>query len=132
MSAAVSAAASAAASAALSASASASASAAVSAAVSASDGRDRPTRPDPASRAPPPRAAPRARSRFYLFSRREPEEPEGEEQIGRDVFNEKPSKEDLALAEREAKGPLPRAACINTSYGEIRLRLFPDECASSH
>merc|ERR1712216_886162 len=25
-------------------------------------------------------------------------------------------------------GPLPREACINTSYGEIRLRLFPDEC----
>ena len=68
------------------------------------------------------------RSRFYLFSRREPDEPEGDEQLGRDVFNEKPSKEDLALAEREARGPLPRTACINTSYGEIRLRLFPEEC----
>ena len=45
-----------------------------------------------------------------------------------DVFNEKPSKEDLALAEREAKGPLPRMATINTSYGEVRLKLFPDEC----
>jgi len=68
------------------------------------------------------------KSRFYLFSRREPEDAEGDDQLGRDVFNEKPSKEDLALAEREAKGPLPREACINTSYGEIRLRLFPDEC----
>ena len=68
------------------------------------------------------------KSRFFLFSRREPEEPEGDDQLGRDVFNEKPSKEDLALAEREAKGPLPRVATINTSYGEIRLKLFPDEC----
>ena len=63
-----------------------------------------------------------------MFTRREPEDPEGDDQIGRDVFNEKPSKEDLALAEREAKGPLPRIATINTSYGEIRLKLFPDEC----
>lgn len=68
------------------------------------------------------------KSRFYLFSRREPVDPEGDEQVGRDVFNEKPSKDDLALAEREARGPLPRLACINTSYGEVRLRLFPDEC----
>jgi len=68
------------------------------------------------------------KSRFFLFTRREPEEPEGDGEMGRDVFNEKPSKEDLALAEREAKGPLPREATINTSYGEIRLKLFPDEC----
>jgi len=67
------------------------------------------------------------KSRFFLFSRREPEDP-GDDQVGRDVFNEKPSKEDLALAEREARGPLPRAATINTSYGEVRLKLFPDEC----
>ena len=38
------------------------------------------------------------------------------------------TRQDLALAEREAKGPLPREATINTSYGEIRLKLFPDEC----
>ena len=68
------------------------------------------------------------KSRFYLFTRREPTEPDGDDQVGRDIFNEKPSKEDLALAEREAKGPLPRLATINTSYGEIRLKLFPDEC----
>ena len=63
------------------------------------------------------------KSRF-TFTRREPEEPDGDEQ-GRDVFNEKPSKEDLALAEREAKGLPLRYATINTSYGEIRLKLFP-------
>ena len=68
------------------------------------------------------------KSRFFLFTRREPDDPDGDDQVGRDVFNEKPSKEDLALAEREAKGPLPRVATINTSYGEIRLKLFPDEC----
>jgi hypothetical protein len=68
------------------------------------------------------------KSRFFMFTRREPEEPDADDQVGRDVFNEKPSKEDLALAEREARGPLPRLATINTSYGEIRLKLFPDEC----
>ena len=68
------------------------------------------------------------KNRFYLFSRREPDEPDEPDAPGRDVFNEKPSKEDLALAEREARGPLPRQATINTSYGEVRLKLFPDEC----
>ena len=68
------------------------------------------------------------RSRFYLFSSREPLDPEGDDQAGRDVFNEKPSKEDLELAARSTTGPLPRLACINTSYGEVRIRLFPDEC----
>ena len=73
------------------------------------------------------------KSRFYLFSRREPEEPEaagaaaGEAQ-GRDVFNEKPSMEEIALLQREAVGPLPRVAIITTTYGEVQLRLFPDEC----
>eukprot|EP00308_Calcidiscus_leptoporus_P024452 CAMPEP_0119354182 /NCGR_PEP_ID=MMETSP1334-20130426/3213_1 /TAXON_ID=127549 /ORGANISM="Calcidiscus leptoporus, Strain RCC1130" /LENGTH=613 /DNA_ID=CAMNT_0007367667 /DNA_START=39 /DNA_END=1880 /DNA_ORIENTATION=- len=68
------------------------------------------------------------KSRFFLFSSREPQEPEGDEAVGRDVFNEKPSKEDLQLAQREAKGPLPKMACINTSYGEVHVKLFPDEC----
>ena len=68
------------------------------------------------------------KSRFYLFTRRDPEEPEGDDMTGRDIFNEKPSKEDLALAERESKGPLPRSAAINTSFGEIHLKLFPEEC----
>ena len=67
------------------------------------------------------RAARAAREAIAL----EPDEPDAP---GRDVFNEKPSKEDLALAEREARGPLPRQATINTSYGEVRLKLFPDEC----
>ena len=68
------------------------------------------------------------RGRFYLFSNRDPAEPDADDQVGRDVFNEKPSKEDLALAQREAKGPLPRMACVNTSYGEVHIKLFPEEC----
>jgi len=71
------------------------------------------------------------RSRFYLFSAREPLDPDGDDATGRDVFNEKPSKEDLELAARANTGPLPRMACINTSYGEVRIRLFPDECPKS-
>lgn len=38
--------------------------------------------------------------------------------VGRDVFNEKPSKDDLALAQREERGQLSRMATLNTSYGE--------------
>jgi len=68
------------------------------------------------------------KSRFYLFTRREPEEPEGDQETGRDVFNEKPSKDDLALAQREERGQLSRMATLNTSYGEVRIKLFPDEC----
>jgi len=44
----------------------------------------------------------------------------GDDSVGRDVFNEKPSADDLALLQAAAKGPLPRSACINTSYGEVR------------
>ena len=39
------------------------------------------------------------KSRFFLFTRREPEEPEGDMEMGRDVFNEKPSKEVRAPSE---------------------------------
>lgn len=84
------------------------------------------------------------RNRFYLFSRREPAEMmagagEGEappaaaassSSTGRDVFNEPPSKEDLALAV-EATASLTRArlgseAVLHTTKGDIALKLMPD------
>jgi len=67
------------------------------------------------------------RVRFYLFTRREPEEAdEGDPSKGRDVFNEKLSKEEIALAVT-ANPTLGQAAVIRTTMGDIHVKLFPDE-----
>eukprot|EP01134_Creolimax_fragrantissima_P000761 CFRG0761T1 len=67
------------------------------------------------------------KNRFYLFSRRDREETEGE--YGRDVFNEKPSREDMiAATEGQAKPRWPTNAIVHTSYGDIYIQLFADEC----
>ncbi|KAK1924722.1 peptidyl-prolyl cis-trans isomerase [Papiliotrema laurentii] len=64
------------------------------------------------------------RSRFYLFGKG------GEEAKGgdRDVFNERPTREDQAVvvAAVENKAALATACTIHTSMGDIRLKLFPD------
>ena len=73
------------------------------------------------------------KERLYLFTQREPTE-EGEEEAGkgRDVFNERPVGEAAAAA--AAALPmgslldLPRGAIIHTTYGDIWVKLFPDEC----
>mmetsp|Transcript_52755 Transcript_52755/g.128841 ORF Transcript_52755/g.128841 Transcript_52755/m.128841 type:complete len:621 (+) Transcript_52755:164-2026(+) len=69
------------------------------------------------------------KNRFYLFSRREPDE--SSESGQRDVYNERPPKE-LALA---GAGPqagggksMGRGAIIHTSFGDITVKLYPDEC----
>lgn len=88
------------------------------------------------------------RQRLYLFTRREPADAE-DAAGGRDVFNEKPTADEL-LAGGGAGGAggaagagmagalagaggtsttgLPRAAVLRTSKGDVRLRLFADEC----
>ncbi|KAH6934371.1 hypothetical protein HPB50_023740 [Hyalomma asiaticum] len=66
------------------------------------------------------------KNRFYLFSRREPDEGKTEE---RDVFNERPSKEDiLSATESSAQQRLFPTAIIHTSMGDIHLQLFTKEC----
>ncbi|KAF8903137.1 hypothetical protein CPB84DRAFT_1774958 [Gymnopilus junonius] len=65
------------------------------------------------------------RSRFYLFTR---DEPEGE----RDVFNEKPTREEQSvaaatIAQRTGPSPLADAATIHTTVGDIHMRLFPQQ-----
>ncbi|VDD92961.1 unnamed protein product [Enterobius vermicularis] len=67
------------------------------------------------------------KSRFYLFTNTEPFSTEGSEEndaigMGRDVFNEKPKKEDVITAVEVNK------AVIHTSYGDIHVKLFPNEC----
>eukprot|EP00019_Armaparvus_languidus_P009056 CAMPEP_0168600600 /NCGR_PEP_ID=MMETSP0420-20121227/12881_1 /TAXON_ID=498008 /ORGANISM="Pessonella sp." /LENGTH=506 /DNA_ID=CAMNT_0008638723 /DNA_START=254 /DNA_END=1771 /DNA_ORIENTATION=+ len=65
------------------------------------------------------------RERVFIFSRREPvDEPP------RDVFNERPKAEATAaaLAAAKAKSALARYATLHTTLGDVRIKLFPDEC----
>lgn len=70
------------------------------------------------------------KSRFFLFSRREPDDPScvtGEQQ-DRDVFNEKPSKEEaMAATENVTVQRLYENAIIHTVFGDIHLQLFPKD-----
>ncbi|KAK5637915.1 hypothetical protein RI129_012210 [Pyrocoelia pectoralis] len=69
------------------------------------------------------------KSRFYLFSRRGPDDPTGAgEQKDRDVFNEKPSKEEaMAATENATVQRLYDNAVIHTIFGDIHLQLFPKD-----
>ncbi|KAF4617288.1 hypothetical protein D9613_006113 [Agrocybe pediades] len=65
------------------------------------------------------------RSRFYLFTR---SEPEGE----RDVFNERPTREEqnvafAAVTQKTGPSPLANSATIHTTVGDIHMRLFPQQ-----
>ncbi|RZC32250.1 peptidylprolyl isomerase domain and WD repeat-containing protein 1, partial [Asbolus verrucosus] len=63
------------------------------------------------------------KSRFYLFSRREPDDLQGDQD--RDVFNEKPSKEDtFAATDNPAVQRLYENAILHTVFGDIHMKLF--------
>ncbi|KAF4577194.1 PPIase cyclophilin-type domain-containing protein [Pleurotus pulmonarius] len=70
------------------------------------------------------------RQRFYLFTRSEPEDTKSGD---RDVFNERPTREEQSIASTTTtatnKGPSPVAdtATIHTTVGDIHLRLFPTQ-----
>ncbi|KIK38998.1 hypothetical protein CY34DRAFT_808818 [Suillus luteus UH-Slu-Lm8-n1] len=69
------------------------------------------------------------RQRFYLFTRSEPEDSKIHD---RDVFNERPTREEQSIASATAltkSGPSPLAssAVIHTSMGDIHMRLFPQQ-----
>ncbi|XP_057481002.1 LOW QUALITY PROTEIN: peptidyl-prolyl cis-trans isomerase CYP71-like [Actinidia eriantha] len=68
--------------------------------------------------------------RIYLFSRREPEEPEDATK-GRDVFNEKPPPDELLAASDIGKAittSLPENVLLHTTLGDIHMKLYPEEC----
>ncbi|KAM7275776.1 hypothetical protein ACFE04_017642 [Oxalis oulophora] len=68
--------------------------------------------------------------RIYLFSQREPEEPEDATK-GRDVFNEKPPADELlAVSElgKTAMTSLPDNVILHTTMGDIHMKLYPEEC----
>ncbi|CEM11716.1 unnamed protein product [Vitrella brassicaformis CCMP3155] len=66
------------------------------------------------------------RQRFYLFSRREPPDSVKE---SRDIFNEKPTKEEAQAMAGIDTGEirLGKQATIHTTVGDIVVKLFPNE-----
>lgn len=70
------------------------------------------------------------KNRFYLFTRREPQEPNEEDLLntGRDVFNERPPKDEQTIAAKPAGHPLGSTAVIHTTLGDIHISLFAKEC----
>jgi len=68
------------------------------------------------------------KNRFYLFTNRSSKDLSSVDNE-RDVFNEKPSKEDIISATEEKGAPrLYQNATIHTTVGDIHLDLFPREC----
>uniref|UniRef100_A0A7S1FJP1 peptidylprolyl isomerase n=1 Tax=Noctiluca scintillans TaxID=2966 RepID=A0A7S1FJP1_NOCSC len=70
------------------------------------------------------------KTRFFLFSTREPLESTAD--FGRDIFNEKPTKEDAAIAASiRTENPLGKQATMHTTMGDIVIKLFFQECPKS-
>ncbi|KAK0090875.1 hypothetical protein PV325_000041 [Microctonus aethiopoides] len=64
------------------------------------------------------------KNRFYMFTRREPEDTKSQE-CDRDVFNEKPSKEDIiSSTEATSMQKIFDTAIIHTALGDIHVSLF--------
>ena len=79
------------------------------------------------------------KNRFYMFTKREPDETAMTSSedglltgLERDVFNEKPSREDMVAAtsgETSASAQkLADSCCIYTTQGDIFVKLFHKEC----
>jgi len=70
------------------------------------------------------------RQRFYLFTRSEPEDDKSGD---RDIFNERPTREELTIASsttalgKGGPSPVANAATIHTTLGDMHLRLFPQQ-----
>ncbi|KAF9077741.1 hypothetical protein BDP27DRAFT_1311599 [Rhodocollybia butyracea] len=67
------------------------------------------------------------RQRFYVFTRSEPEDNKSGD---RDVFNERPTREEQSIATSAPVGksgpsPLANSATVHTTLGDIHMRLFP-------
>ncbi|KAL7646060.1 UNVERIFIED_CONTAM: hypothetical protein RMT77_002961 [Armadillidium vulgare] len=68
------------------------------------------------------------KNRFYLFTKRDATDTRSAD-ADRDVFNEKPSKEDIIAATEAGEGQrLFEVAVLHTSMGDIHLKLFSKEC----
>ncbi|CAG8579835.1 474_t:CDS:10 [Paraglomus brasilianum] len=66
------------------------------------------------------------RNRFFMFTRREPDAQDSHKG-DRDIFNEKPSREEQTVATAQpTKQKLGTNAIIRTTSGDIHIRLFPE------
>lgn len=66
------------------------------------------------------------KSRFYLYSRRLPSDLQD---VDRDIFNEKPSKEDIiAVPEGQGSQKIYDNVILHTTMGDIHIKLFHKEC----
>ncbi|DBA81879.1 TPA: hypothetical protein ACH3X1_007594 [Trebouxia sp. C0004] len=75
------------------------------------------------------------KQRLYLFTTQEPDDSD-QASTNRDVFNEKPTTEDMLAAggagvSEGQGGALPRTAVIHSTRGDIHVKLFPEQCAKS-
>ncbi|CAF1360172.1 unnamed protein product, partial [Didymodactylos carnosus] len=71
------------------------------------------------------------KNRFYLFTRSNPSDVKTQHENDRDIYNERPSREEIATATEEATYSsllTTTTACIHTTSGDITLRLFPEYC----
>ncbi|POW01518.1 hypothetical protein PSHT_12497 [Puccinia striiformis] len=68
------------------------------------------------------------RPRFYIFNQTEPESDSGTKNTDRDIFNEKPTREEQAVAAvaPSSKILLGNSAVIHTTRGDIHCRLHPE------
>ncbi|KAL9935267.1 hypothetical protein V8E36_005615 [Tilletia maclaganii] len=70
------------------------------------------------------------RARFYLFTREEPDsDMKGKAGTERDVFNERPTREEQYVATAgtaQKRSATATSAILHTTKGDIHLRLFPD------
>ena len=64
------------------------------------------------------------KNRFYQFTRREPDT--SLTAMSRDVFNEKPTREEQAVNVSTIKKVVGQQCIIHTTFGDIYLRLFPE------
>jgi peptidylprolyl isomerase domain and WD repeat-containing protein 1 len=71
------------------------------------------------------------KNRFYMFTRRGPDESSSSDGNGRDILNEKPSKEEIraAMPSSSEKSDSRRAtsAVIHTTFGDIYVMLYKDD-----
>ncbi|KAI9606204.1 hypothetical protein H4Q26_004579 [Puccinia striiformis f. sp. tritici PST-130] len=68
------------------------------------------------------------RPRFYIFNQTEPESDSGAKNTDQDIFNEKPTREEQAVAAvaPSSKILLGNSAVIHTTRGDIHCRLHPE------
>nr|XP_039258573.1 peptidylprolyl isomerase domain and WD repeat-containing protein 1-like [Styela clava] len=67
------------------------------------------------------------KNRFYMFTKRAPDEIQSTDG-DRDVFNEKPSKEEVLASMQVIEKRVSDKAIIHTTVGDVHIKLFMNEC----